>query len=318
MKNTGLPVLLLAFNRPDKLENQLVVLNEMGMHNIYISVDGPRNSDDIDACSKVNKMVRERIGDDSRLLIRENNLGCKLAVKSGIDWFFSHVDFGVILEDDCIPCIEFFDFCAKMGRQFSHNENIFAIQGNRFSPPAVDMDAVDLSYNFYMWGWATWSNKWNAWSLRDLKVELKSLQKPFDDFFFYLYWNKIRKQCNNGEFNSWGYPTAFYCFDNGLFNITPPVNLVVNEGFDAAATHTQKSIDLPFNNFLHTNKYYDYDYELITPRVNRELFADECKYRLHISLYTKVRLLVDSYLPCVNGLLSSFWSIFNIIKKMLH
>lgn len=49
-----------------------------------------------------------------KTLFRDENLGCKRAVSSAIDWFFSHVEEGIILEDDCVPDQSFFPFCQEL------------------------------------------------------------------------------------------------------------------------------------------------------------------------------------------------------------
>ena len=43
----------------------------------------------------------------------KKNYGCKEAVSRGLNWFFNYNSSGIILEDDCIPNKDFFEFCEK-------------------------------------------------------------------------------------------------------------------------------------------------------------------------------------------------------------
>ena len=54
----------------------------------------------------------------------EENQGCKLAVTRGIDWFFDNEDEGIILEDDCLPNIYFYEFCKVLLEKY-RNDNRF-------------------------------------------------------------------------------------------------------------------------------------------------------------------------------------------------
>jgi len=47
-------------------------------------------------------------GSELFTLFHEENLGCKLAVSSAINWFFEQEKAGIILEDECLPDQTFF------------------------------------------------------------------------------------------------------------------------------------------------------------------------------------------------------------------
>ena len=104
-----IPVLLMGFNRPDLLTRALESLREQGVQNLYVSLDGPRFEDEIGSCEECFKCVQQyRDSFQLKVLSRSSNLGCYLGVISNIDWFFSQVNFGIIIEDDCVVDEEFF------------------------------------------------------------------------------------------------------------------------------------------------------------------------------------------------------------------
>jgi hypothetical protein len=48
-----------------------------------------------------------------KTLFREKNLGCKYLVREAIDWFFENEKMGIILVDDCLPSLSFFQYCEE-------------------------------------------------------------------------------------------------------------------------------------------------------------------------------------------------------------
>ena len=96
-----------------------------------------------------------------KTLFRENNLGCKLAVEQAITWFFEHEENGIILEDDCLPNIDFFLFCEELLQKYQDDDRVFAITGDNFQKGRQYGNA---SYYFskyvHVWGWATWRRAW--------------------------------------------------------------------------------------------------------------------------------------------------------------
>ena len=93
-----LPVLIVGFNRPDLLQNLLVKLYGLNVNTIYISLDGPRNEADFENCNDCLKVAQSfSTKFNIQIISRSYNLGCNLGVVSALDWFFSQVEFGVVI-----------------------------------------------------------------------------------------------------------------------------------------------------------------------------------------------------------------------------
>ena len=106
-------ILLLLYNREKVTRGLIERLKSIGsFRKIYVAVDGPKNSvEDALKVEAVKSAVRDiDFCDDVKLLFRSSNLGCKFGVSQAIDWFFSFEDEGIILEDDCYPSLQFFQF----------------------------------------------------------------------------------------------------------------------------------------------------------------------------------------------------------------
>ena len=107
-----LPVLILGYNRVDKFKRCLTTLQEQGIKTIYVSIDGPKNSNDKNSQRKIINLCKKKNLDlDIKLKKWDKNYGCRKGPIKGISWFFEENKFGIILEDDVIiskKCIEIF------------------------------------------------------------------------------------------------------------------------------------------------------------------------------------------------------------------
>ena len=119
------PILVLAFNRPERLRGLIARLREVRPAFLFLSVDGPRQNNESDErlVAEVHKLVADIDWPcDVHTNFRSENLGCGKAVSTGIDWFFQHVDSGIILEDDILPNADFFTFCRQLLTRYADDE----------------------------------------------------------------------------------------------------------------------------------------------------------------------------------------------------
>lgn len=170
-------------------------------------------------------------------------MGCKISVSRAITWFFENEDKGIILEDDCLPHLDFFNFCNSLLNKFEYNEKISVITGNNFQDGHIRGEG---SYYFsrycHIWGWASWRR---AWKLYDLDLtfwpEWKKSQEwknRFSNIKERKYWEEIFNRTYAKKIDTWDYQLlASLWFNDGL-TVTPNVNLVSNIGFGPDSTHT--------------------------------------------------------------------------------
>ena len=123
------PVLLIVFNRIDKVKKVLPAIRKYAPKKLYVSADGPRPTKEDEQVST--KMVRDYIAKeidwDCDLITNysNENLGCKYGPLSAINWFFDNEEYGIILEDDILPNESFFNFCDHFLEKFKENKKIF-------------------------------------------------------------------------------------------------------------------------------------------------------------------------------------------------
>ena len=243
------PVLLLVFNRPNVTSKVFERIREVKPRYLYVAADGPRLShpEDNQKCEDVRKIATAVDWDcELRTLFREDNLGCGLAVSQAITWFFNRVEEGIILEDDILPDVSFFDFCTCLLKQYKHDTRVMMISGlNICGEWKSNTQSYHFSYFGGIWGWATWRRAWDhydvemrLWNNNEIKDLLK--KKYFTKAQFNRRYEEYKKIVNN-ELDTWDYQWGFAKLINSGLNIIPAVNLIENLGFGEEATHTQST-----------------------------------------------------------------------------
>jgi hypothetical protein len=239
------PILFLIFNRPNETKKVFSEIRKAKPLRLYVAADGTRKyrEDEEELVARTRKIATAVDWPcEVKTLFREENLGCKIAVSSAITWFFEHEEQGIILEDDCLPHQDFFQFCELLLSYYRFDERISMITGNNFQ---LGKSRGEGSYYFsrynVTWGWASWSRAWKYYD-RDIKFwpawkHSNDWKKKLPDFFERLYWKRIFDKCFARQIDTWDYQwTASIWYNEGL-TVTPNVNLVSNIGFGPNATN---------------------------------------------------------------------------------
>jgi hypothetical protein len=241
------PILIIAFNRPDHASKILDAVRLIQPSHLYIAIDGPRHGNVADAQAvEQTKRVFEGVEWPCTItrLYRESNLGCKHAVSGAITWFFEHVESGIILEDDCLPVIDFFHFCEDMLSRYKDEASVMHINGVNYQNGNHRGDAdYYFSKVCHVWGWASWSRAWKRYD-----IELNHIDTFFDDNLYKSvinypsakpFWKGSFTNTRNGLVDTWDYQWVFTIWKNNGLVIAPNFNLISNIGFDGLATHTK-------------------------------------------------------------------------------
>ena len=109
------PVLFLVFNRPDVTKRVFGAIRQARAPRLYVAADGAREDrEGEDQLVEETRRIATAVDWDCEVktLFRDKNLGCGKAVSEGITWFFENEPEGIILEDDCLPDLTFFEYCV--------------------------------------------------------------------------------------------------------------------------------------------------------------------------------------------------------------
>ena len=240
-------VLFLIFNRPETTIQVFERIRAAKPPKLYISADGPRANrpGEADRCEEARKIALSVDWPcEVKTLFRESNLGCKMGVASGIDWFFQNEEEGIILEDDVLPMPSFFTFCDEMLERFRNDASIGMITGSNLVSKRIHLDAsYFVSQVPLIWGWATWRRAWQQYDVRMNHWPQWSTGKQIEQCFHndslvVSYWRDALDRVYQNGMDTWDYQWLFACWRAGMYSIIPAYNLTDNLGYGVEATHT--------------------------------------------------------------------------------
>jgi len=213
---------------------------------LYVAADGPRDRPgEPRRCEEVRRIATAVDWPcDVKTLFRDQNLGLRRAVASAIDWFFESEEEGIVLEDDCLPSLDFFRFCTELLERYRTDTRVMAICGSSYVNPGSNHTAsYYFSYYADVWGWATWRRAWQLYD-RDLTrwpefrarrgLEVISSGRAWTE----SYWTQMFDATREGRISTWDYQWMFTVIERSGLACYPTRNLVSNIGFRADATNT--------------------------------------------------------------------------------
>ena len=240
------PVLFLIFNRPETTKQVFSSIKKVKPPRLYVAADGPRSDypNDAESCEIARSIATNVDWDcEVKTLFRERNLGCGLAVTSAIDWFFEQESEGMILEDDTKPSEQFFEFINFGLNKYRDNKNIGSICGyNPLTPIPDKNDRIIISNYPSLWGWGTWKNVWEKYSLQaDFHYlhKVTTIYRHIKHLRYTMYIMSILRGVEQREVDTWCAQFGFMFAKYQYKVVYPPINLIENVGFGDLATHTK-------------------------------------------------------------------------------
>jgi len=248
------PILVLAYNRPEKTRAILEKLKFFGIRNCFVSVDGPKLNNSEDKVRVENTInIIEDLSTQMEILLNfsTTNLGCYEGVVSGIDWFFTQVPSGIILEDDLDFDFHLLVFLSEQLVKHRSNLNIGSISGFRDERFPDNGKSLQLCTCFpSSWGWATWSDRW-SYLEREINFFFScklGFALLFDGMLpTFFHWKGVQRRLKMRELDSWAYRWLFTHLVRHWKSVVPSNNLVTNVGFGSDATHTLGTSDRKFS-----------------------------------------------------------------------
>ena len=294
-------LLVIAYLRPESLKTILETAHTAGIKRYFISIDFPREStpENLKLSSQVLTVANEfqkTSGTIVNISRRSKNIGCTPSVLSSCDWAFTMSENLIVLEDDCIPNVDFFNYCKESFSNISVDPNIWLACGTQFAPAELINNSWLLSRYPLTWGWCTTSNKWAI--IRDAlnapKDKLTRKNSVGLSFFERRYWNAGAKRALSGIADAWDTPLVQQMLRNNALAILPKYSLVSNVGNDQVATHTHgnaQGIKAITGNFSAGNSL-----PVTNKKVENWLRDEFYKIKLRHLLTTRVTSVIDKVL----------------------
>lgn len=251
MRSTAVPVLFLIFNRPENTQRVFDSIKAHQPEYLFIAADGARPDVATDeALCALARNIATQIDwkCEVKTLFRPQNLGCKVAVSDAINWFFDHVEEGIILEDDCLPDSTFFSFCSELLERLRDNQQVMSISGSNLLGKSGDEQSPSyFRAHGGIWGWATWKRAWKrydismkTWPEKATQTQIRQAigsQEWFNNYY------QMFEAAHNNTLDTWDIQWFYSILINEGIAINASVNLVKNIGFESG-TH-MNSADNP-------------------------------------------------------------------------
>lgn len=299
---TKSPILFLIFNRPHLSRQIFDSIKLAKPTRLYIAADGPRNNrlNEDRLCEETRAIVQQIDWPcEVKTLFRTENLGCKHAVASAINWFFEHEEEGIILEDDCLPGNSFFYFCDTLLEHYRDDTRINHISGCNFQHNKQWGDATYYFSNLtHVWGWASWRRAWTGYDVNLTRYDSHEVRQQFEKIFTNAFvvdsWTEIFETMKAGKIDTWDYQLAFVNMFNNTLSIVPNANLISNIGFGNDATHTTDTTNInariPLESISHIeHPKYILPEKQADMRTLRKDFNIDSRERKHNSLFNKLK-----------------------------
>ncbi len=233
------PALIITYSRPQNCLKLIDSLYKQGCRRVYIAIDYGKSEEILRCQSDFDYLESNYASKFEKFEVwrRTDNLGVAASVITALDWFFSHEESGLILEDDLIISDDFLRFISCGLEILELEESIFSISGSNFFSYLSSENF--LSSYFIGWGWGTWRNRWE----RARESYSREIVRPSFSLNEYVnFWNIGAYRCQIGKVDTWDLELTRFIRENGLVNVISSCNLVSNFGFDQYSSNTKFEI----------------------------------------------------------------------------
>ncbi len=269
-----LAVLCVFFVRPDTFAQVFERVRNARPRQLFLYQDGPREDRESDRenIRKCREIAEQGIDWDCEVYrnYQETNVGCDPSMYNAITWMFSHVEKGMILEDDIVASPSFFPFAKELLDKYEHDTRIFTIAGMNHLDVYQDETAdYFFSPRSAIWGWATWKRcidlfdrEYSFMNDPHAMEQLRLQVEAFDEKVKTCRWHKSTGKAYF-ETIIWNTKTT-----NHMLDIVPSRNLTSNIGVGADGTHGAGSMEVLPNGIkqVYYKKTYEYDFPLRHPK----------------------------------------------------
>lgn len=264
------PVLLLAYNRPEKLSQLIQRIRVLRPSVLLVSVDGPKISkpgdkDLVLATQKIIQSIDWDVKIETRF--REENIGLRLAVQDSVNWAISQYGKVIVIEDDAVPGPQLLDFLNFNLQKFADEQKVMHVSGYNVVPPQNLLSETGSRFSRYpeSFAWATWERAWKHYDENltwGLESSVRDIAKITGSTTSALRWKLNFHDAAAGRIGSWAYRWISSMWSQNGTTVAPNRNLLSYSGFDEG-THTVRSPrwkDLPVENL----SFFENDNHTIT------------------------------------------------------
>jgi hypothetical protein len=271
------PLLILAYNRADKVRALIERLREYAPPIVMVVVDGPKpgNAKDEERVAAVRETVSAIDWTESVLTrFRPVNLGLRASVADAVTWAATEYGQVIVIEEDVLPGPNFLPYMTTMLDRYRGDERIMHVSGynvvpaDALSAPATASRLTEYPESI---AWATWDRAWSHFD-DDLtwgrSASLAELRAVTGNRFGARRWRQNLRDAAAGRISTWAYRWVASMWSVGGLSLSPNVNLVEYVGHDEGTNTLMRPAwtDLPV--------YTGPAEVLLTPTPERDRAAD--------------------------------------------
>lgn len=157
-------VAILTFNRSETTKKLMEIMKIIKPPRLYVIIDGPRDSHkgEKEKVDIVKQIIDDNVDWECELYknYSEKNMGTCMRQYTGFSWVFEKEEQAIILEDDCIPNLDFFRYCDEMLEKYKDDERVMMVSGSNYLKKWESGYSYHFSSMGGIWGWATWRRAW--------------------------------------------------------------------------------------------------------------------------------------------------------------
>lgn len=247
------PVKINIWTRPECQRKQFEVIRQARPSVLFIASDGGRNEEEWRLIKENRKIYEDEIDWDCNVyhIYEDENKGMYGMGKIIHKFVWDRVDRCIFLEDDQIPSVSFFQFCAEMLEKYKADTRISMICGMNHLGVYED---VNTDYFFSrrgsIWGIAMWKRTYDQYfdfSYRDDPYIMRCLKERTRHS--QITWKQICAYAKNeyyrGHIAGDEFFLKFASYGQNQLQIIPKYNLISNIGSTGNSAHAGEIQELP-------------------------------------------------------------------------
>lgn len=269
------PVRVNIWIRPECQRRQFDVIKQARPSILFLVSDGGRNEKEWEAIRQNREMIDSGIDWDCTVyrIYEDKNNGLYAMGKKASDFIWKKTDRCIFLEDDYVPAISFFAFCAELLEKYKDDERIEAICGmNHCGTWEKASSDYFFSDEGSIWGIATWKrtddcrdpeHKYgkDPYVMELLKENTKNEK---------VFWNRLKGYAENPLYDNHVAGGEFYhrfeIYGQHRLYIIPKYNMINNIGCTPDGEHATEYYLMPRGiKQVFNMKTYEYEFPLKHP-----------------------------------------------------
>lgn len=246
MDPTPAPVLVTAFNRPDRLARLLESLKPAAPPIVRIAIDGPRHEGDVSGVQETRRVAENVPWDcDLQVWARDTNAGIATAIPEAVSRALTEFERVFVIEDDVTVGPQAYEYMSRALDLWRLDLRIYSISAYNMVP--IDHlsrpdEPVRLSRVMSSYAWGTWRDRWEAYDPNMTWFAQQSLV-DLTDFFgsriVALRWRQHHRMVSTGLVDSWAYRWVMSTWAHDGTTVAPNRNLVDYHGA-TGGSHTRR------------------------------------------------------------------------------